>query len=75
MPIGLLGFFESDDDEDAARDVLLPAAQWLRSEGCERVRGPMAYSTWNDYRFVTERTEPGSFHGEPALMRMKFANL
>jgi GNAT superfamily N-acetyltransferase len=65
LPIGLLGFFESDDDEDSARTVLHDGARWLREQGAQVVRGPMAYATWNDYRFVVERTEPGSFRGEP----------
>jgi hypothetical protein len=65
IPVGVLGFFESEDDERASGEVLRDASAWLRSQGVAAVRGPMAYSTWNDYRFVVERTEPGSFRGEP----------
>ena len=64
-PVGLLGFFESDDDESAAKEVLGDAVRWLRGEGVAVVRGPMNYSTWNDYRFVVARTEGGTFRGEP----------
>jgi hypothetical protein len=64
-PIGLLGFFESDDDEAASGDVLRSGVAWLREQGATIVRGPMNYSTWNDYRFVVAQNEPGSFRGEP----------
>jgi hypothetical protein len=64
-PVGLLGFFESEDDERASGEVLRDASAWLRSQDVCAVRGPMAYATWNDYRFVVERTEAGSFRGEP----------
>jgi GNAT superfamily N-acetyltransferase len=65
-PIGLLGFFESLDDEDAARAVLGAGVAWLRAQGATIVRGPINYSTWNDYRFtVGPSTSPGWFQGEP----------
>lgn len=64
-PIGLLGFYESLDDEAASTAVLHAAAEWLRERGATIVRGPINYSTWNDYRLTTEATEPGWFAGEP----------
>ncbi len=64
-PIGLLGFFESIDDEAAAREVLHAGAAWLRAEGATIVRGPVNYTTWNDYRFTIAASEPGWFAGEP----------
>jgi GNAT superfamily N-acetyltransferase len=65
-PVGLLGFFESKDDISAATAVLGAAVNWLRERGATIVRGPINYSTWNDYRFRTLCTEPGvSFAGEP----------
>ena len=64
-PIGLLGFFESVDDEAAARQVLHAGAAWLRAQGASIVRGPVNYTTWNDYRLTLDATEPGWFVGEP----------
>jgi GNAT superfamily N-acetyltransferase len=64
--VGLLGFFESKDDISAATAVLGAAVDWLRERGVTIVRGPINFSTWNDYRFRTECTEPGAwFAGEP----------
>ncbi|MFI5403685.1 MAG: hypothetical protein ACHQ1G_12180, partial [Planctomycetota bacterium] len=41
---GVLGFFDTADDREAA-DALLEAAEaWLRGHGCDRVRGPLNYS-------------------------------
>jgi hypothetical protein len=65
-PIGLLGFFESLDDPSAARAVLDAGVGWLRERGATIVRGPINYSTWNDYRFVVgDPTSRGWFQGEP----------
>jgi GNAT superfamily N-acetyltransferase len=64
-PIGLIGCFEAMNDQVAATAVLRAAAAWLRERGATIVRGPMNFTTWHDYRLITERTEPGGFTGEP----------
>jgi GNAT superfamily N-acetyltransferase len=64
-PLGLIGFFEAQDDEPAARAVLHAAAAWLRERGATSVRGPINFTTWHDYRLIVERTSPGGFTGEP----------
>jgi len=65
-PIGMLGFFESLDDDSASRAVLDAGVAWLRDQGATIVRGPINYSTWNDYRFtVGEQMVRGWFQGEP----------
>ena len=63
-PVGLLGFFEAADDAAAAGRLLAEATAWLYAQGCGRVRGPMNFTTWHDYRFVTEG-EAGWIPGEP----------
>lgn len=63
-PIGLLGFFEAEDDQDAVTAVLDAGATWLRERGATIVRGPVNFSTWNDYRFATSAGE-GWIRGEP----------
>jgi len=63
-PIGVLGFFEAHDDQDAVTAVLGAASRWLREHGATTIRGPINYSTWNDYRFATSPGE-GWIRGEP----------
>jgi len=42
---GFFGFFECDDDPEAARALLEAASDWLRARGMDRVQGPMNFST------------------------------
>lgn len=39
--VGFFGFFESIDDQDVANALFEAASNWLKSEGCAVVRGPM----------------------------------
>lgn len=62
---GLVGFFECTNDP-AASGALLEAAQaWLAERGVARTLGPMNFSTWYRYRFVTAGHERGPFLLEP----------
>lgn len=42
---GFFGFYESTDDEDVAKALFEQAESWLKSEGMEKVMGPMNPST------------------------------
>jgi hypothetical protein len=42
---GLFGWFECEDDPQAARGLLDAAAEWLRERGRDRMVGPMDFST------------------------------
>jgi len=42
---GLFGFFECEDDPEAAQGLLEAGAQWLRARGRDRMVGPMDYTT------------------------------
>jgi GNAT superfamily N-acetyltransferase len=42
---GLFGFFECEDDPDAAAALLSAAETWLRSRGRDRMVGPMSFTT------------------------------
>lgn len=64
-PIGILGFFESDQNEEISRQLLEAACQWLKEQGINYVVGPMNFNTWNQYRFITEQGEDPSFLFEP----------
>jgi hypothetical protein len=41
----MFGFFECEDDPEAARALLTAAEDFLRERGMERVRGPLSFST------------------------------
>ncbi|MBW3628833.1 MAG: GNAT family N-acetyltransferase [Gemmatimonadetes bacterium] len=42
---GFFGLFECEESEQTARALIDTAAEWLRSRGMERIRGPMNLST------------------------------
>jgi GNAT superfamily N-acetyltransferase len=42
---GLFGFFECEDDVEAARALLDAASDWLRARGRDRMVGPMDFTT------------------------------
>lgn len=55
--LGLIGFFEAADTADghAATALILSAAHtWLRSQGAEKVVGPVNLCTWFPYRFQAD---------------------
>lgn len=64
-PFGLFGFFECDENPDTARWLFDLGMNFLAREGCSVVRGPMDFSTWHDYRFVTQQRAPEWIPGEP----------
>jgi hypothetical protein len=63
--IGLVGFFESDDRDDAAEALLGAAASWLKERGVARAWGPMNFSMWHGYRLMTRGFDKTPFFGEP----------
>lgn len=64
-PIGMLGFFEAENDPEAVRTLLNTAVAWLREQSVGRVVGPMDGSTWARYRFNLGPHDAPSFLGEP----------
>ncbi|HEX6460785.1 MAG TPA: hypothetical protein VF032_17855 [Thermoleophilaceae bacterium] len=54
---GLFGFFECEDDEDAAAALLATAESWLRSRGRDRMVGPMDFSTNHECGLLVEGHE------------------
>jgi hypothetical protein len=42
---GFFGFFECEDDQAAASELLAAAADWLRGQGCDLMLGPVNPST------------------------------
>jgi hypothetical protein len=52
-PTGLIGMFESVDDEEAMQEILGAAMEWLREQGAAQVWAPVSFSIWVGYRFRT----------------------
>ena len=46
--VGFFGFFECENDREAAKGLFFAAARWLREKGLETMRGPMSFSVNGD---------------------------
>jgi GNAT superfamily N-acetyltransferase len=51
---GLFGFFECEDDPEAARALVDAAQAWLRERGCDRLVGPMDFTTNDECGLLIE---------------------
>ena len=51
---GFFGFFECEDDPQAAGALLGAAEAWLRERGMERIRGPLSFSTNGEVGLLAE---------------------
>lgn len=61
--IGLIGFYESTDDEIA--NVLIDEAiVHLDSQGCRTIRGPIDQTIWHQYRFALNQHPNSVFTAE-----------
>lgn len=49
---GFFGFFECEDDREAARALLGAASEWLAARGCDAVRGPVNPSLKSEFGVV-----------------------
>ena len=54
---GLFGWFECEDDPEAARALLATAEQWLRDRGRDRMVGPMDFTTNDECGLLVEGHE------------------
>ncbi|MEM6502119.1 MAG: hypothetical protein AAF685_09810 [Cyanobacteria bacterium P01_C01_bin.89] len=64
--IGLFGYFECIDDEAVATGLFEAAAEWLRSQGMMRIRGPIDLSTHNNCQMLIDGFE------EPPMVMMPY---
>lgn len=64
--IGLFGYFECIDDEAVATELFDAAAEWLRSQGMMRIRGPIDLSTHNNCQMLIDGFE------EPPMVMMPY---
>ena len=51
---GIFGFFECENDPEAARALVEAAARWLRERGRERMLGPMDFTTNDECGLLVE---------------------
>ena len=54
---GLFGFFECEDSHETADALLAAAEHWLRERGCDRMVGPMDYTTNDEVGLMIEGFE------------------
>jgi hypothetical protein len=64
-PAGLVGLYEAVEAPAAGAAVLDAALGWLREGGLRQVLGPIDFSIWHGYRFMTRGFERDAFLGEP----------
>jgi len=62
--LGMLGWYECDDNDALSEEMLTAAIEWLQSKGCKKIIGPINGSTWSSYRFNLSASKP-LFAGEP----------
>ncbi len=61
--LGMIGFFEAENEPDAVGSMLREGAAYLRKQGARRVVGPMDLDTWHRYR-----VNAGPFEEPPFLL-------
>jgi GNAT superfamily N-acetyltransferase len=61
--VGFFGFFECEDDREAASALFDAAAAWLRARGLDTLRGPASFSVNDELGLLVE-----GFETPPVLM-------
>ncbi|MGE5400606.1 MAG: hypothetical protein ACM3S2_09395 [Ignavibacteriales bacterium] len=61
--VGFFGFFECINDQEVANSLLSRAEEWLRSKGCDAMRGPASPSSNDEWGMLLE-----GFDDEPRLL-------
>jgi GNAT superfamily N-acetyltransferase len=64
-PVGMLGFFEAENDAEVVRGLFDAACRWLRGRGANLIVGPMDGDTWHRYRLNLGPFEVPPFLLEP----------
>jgi GNAT superfamily N-acetyltransferase len=63
--LGQVGYFECQDDDALARDLVSAALAWLRARGARRALGPMNGGAHRAHRFLTRGFDGAPFLFEP----------
>lgn len=61
--VGFFGFFECINDKSVSSALFDKAAEWLKQQGCDRMRGPLSPSMNDEIGFLLE-----GFNSPPVLM-------
>jgi GNAT superfamily N-acetyltransferase len=64
-PVGTVGYYEVVEEPVVSERLLEAAFEWLRRKGIRKVWGPMNFSIFHGYRFMTRGFERKIFFGEP----------
>lgn len=77
-PRGFFGFFECDDDPEAARALFAAAREWLHGQGMRAIRGPVNPSLNYECGLLIEGFDTPPFfmmtHARPSYARLVEAN-
>ncbi|MFB6350802.1 MAG: hypothetical protein ABEN55_02420 [Bradymonadaceae bacterium] len=75
---GFFGYFEVEDDPEAAAQLLRVAEQWCRRRGVERLRGPFSFSINEEAGMLVEGFDYPNYvlmpHGRPYYPELVEAN-
>jgi len=63
--VGLIGLFDCVEEYSVAQQLLDVAIKYLKQKKCSLIWGPMDFSIWHHYRFMTQGFERYPFYGEP----------
>jgi GNAT superfamily N-acetyltransferase len=61
---GIIGWFECVDSQSLCNTLMNAAVDFFKSQGCNKIIGPINGSTWNNYRFNKTAEKP-ILPGEP----------
>jgi hypothetical protein len=62
---GLVGLYDCIEDQSVSDALLDAAIGFLKSRNCVKATGPVNFSIYHNYRFMTEGFEDESYYGEP----------
>ena len=65
LPVGIIGFYECDDNEELSSILINKATDYLKEKGCKIIRAPIDLTIWHPYRFVVDQKDNDSFILEP----------
>ena len=65
LQIGTVGLFDCIENASIAHELIHKAVEWLRENHCKTILGPMDFSIWHSYRFMTQGFGSRGFYGEP----------
>ncbi len=61
--VGFFGFFESINDQEVTDRLIDTAVEWLKTKGCDTIRGPMSFSVNDECALLI-----GPFDSSPMVM-------